>query len=117
RLFGTKPPQKSLESELCNDLTPEQTSKIVNEFAPESKALYLTKIQYTLPATTRLYVKLANDKAMPSDLQDKMAKNLHADQVITIHSGHLPMISKAKQLAAILSDFIIGTTKQEIETA
>ncbi len=113
RFFRTKPPQKTIESELCNDLTPEQTSKIVNGFVPESKALYTTKIHFTLPDTTRLYIKLENDKAMPSALQDKMAKNLRADQVISIHSGHLPMISKAKQLAVILSDFIIEIAKDE----
>ena len=106
RLFGAKPPQKSIESELCNDLTAEQTLKIVNEFTPESKALYMTKIHFNLPDTRRLYIKLKNDKSMQSTLQDKMAKNLNANKVITIDSGHLPMLSKAKPLARILSDFV-----------
>jgi pimeloyl-ACP methyl ester carboxylesterase len=115
-LFGTKPPQKSIESELCNGLTVEQTLKIVNEFTPESKALYLTKINFNLPDTNRLYIKLKNDKTMPGTLQDKMAKNLNANKIITIDSGHLPMMSKAKQLAGILSDFANEIVKDEETT-
>ncbi|MDR7131448.1 pimeloyl-ACP methyl ester carboxylesterase [Algoriphagus sp. 4150] len=114
RLFGTKPPQKSIESELCNDLTAEQTSKIVNEFTPESKALYLTKINFILPDTNRIYIKLENDNSTPSTLQDKMAQNLNAEKIISIDSGHLPMISKAKQLGGILSDFVNEIEQSEI---
>ena len=105
KLFGTKPPEKSIASELCNDLTAEQTNKIINEFTPEAVKLYTTKINFDLPNTKRLYVKLTNDKSVPVTLQDKMAKNLNANEFVTIDSGHLPMISKAKQLATILIDF------------
>lgn len=106
RLFGTKPPPKSIESELCNDLTAGQTFKIVNEFTPESKALYLTRINFSLPDINRLYIKLTNDKSIPGTLQDSMARNLNANKVIAIDSGHLPMLSKAKELAAIISGFV-----------
>lgn len=105
KFFGTKPPKKLIVSELCNDLTAEQTSKILDEFIPESKALYRTKIKFTLPDTNRLYIKLGIDKSIPCTFQDKMAKNLKAHKIITIESGHLPMMSNPKQLAAILSDF------------
>lgn len=108
RVFGTKPPRKSIESELCNDLTAEQTLKIVNEFTPESKALYTTKIYFDLPDTKRLYIKLKNDKSMPVSFQDQMAENLKSDKVIILDSGHLPMMSKPKQLASILSEFLIN---------
>src|SRR5690606_16087378 len=46
KLIGTKPPRKSIENELCNDLTGEQSLKIVHEFTPEIRALYTTKIIY-----------------------------------------------------------------------
>ncbi|MFN3851260.1 MAG: alpha/beta fold hydrolase [Spirosomataceae bacterium] len=105
-LFGTKPPKKSIETGLCSDLPPEITSKIVNEFTPEAKALYTTKITFNLPDTKRLYIKLINDKSMPTDLQDEMAKKLNATEIQIINSGHLPMLSKPKELADILSDFI-----------
>src|SRR5690606_8274684 len=43
-LFGTKPPKKSIEAELCNDLPSSTTLNIVNNYTPEAKALYTTKI-------------------------------------------------------------------------
>lgn len=104
--FGTKPPQKSIEKELCNDLHTEQTLQIVNNFTPESRDLYHTQIFFNLPQTSRLYIKLKNDKSMPATLQDKMEKNLKSTSVITMDSGHLPMISKAKELSEILANFI-----------
>lgn len=113
RFLGTKPPQKLIENELCNDLSAEQTSKIVNEFTPESKALYQTKINFNLPATNRVYIKLKNDKSIPYSLQDKMSKNLNANKIITVDSGHLPMISKSKQLGGILTDFINEIVQNE----
>jgi pimeloyl-ACP methyl ester carboxylesterase len=105
-LFGTKPPKKSIETELCNDLTPEETSKIVNEFTAEAKALYTTKVNFDLPNTKRLYIKLENDKSMPAVFQEKMAKNLKTTNIETINSGHLPMLSHSDELKNILVGFI-----------
>lgn len=105
-LFGTKPPDKSIEAELCDDLPPEITSKVVDEFTPEAKALYTTKITFDLPDTKRLYIKLTHDKSMSTVLQDKMAENFKATEIKNLHSGHLPMLSKADELAGILRDFI-----------
>lgn len=112
KIFGTKPPQKSIESELCNNLTAEQTIKIVNEFTPEAKALYTTRIYFNLPDADRIYIKLTNDKSMPATLQEKMAKNLNANKIIALESGHLPMMSKPEQLAIFLNDFI-NTVRQK----
>jgi alpha-beta hydrolase superfamily lysophospholipase len=39
-LIGTRPPRKSIENELCNDLNHQQKQKIITEFTPESKALF-----------------------------------------------------------------------------
>jgi surfactin synthase thioesterase subunit len=61
--------------------------------------------RFDMPNTKRLYIKLTNDKSMPTALQDRMAKNLNANKIVSLDSGHLPMKSKPKQLAIILSDF------------
>lgn len=105
-LFGTKPPQKVIEQTLCNDLTSEQTSEIVKRFTPEAKLLYTTKVNYTNLEIKSLYIKLTNDKGFPVQLQDKMIKNLTAQKVVTLDSGHLPMMSKPKELSEILNGFI-----------
>ena len=39
-------------------------------------------------------------------LQDKMIKNLTTQKVVTLDGGHLPMISKPKELSDILNNFI-----------
>lgn len=105
-LFGTKPPKQSIAAELCNDLPPDTTLKIVNSFTPEAKALYTTKISFDLPDTNRLYIKLTNDKTITPELQDKMIGNLKATEIKTIDSGHLPMLSKTDALTSILEDFV-----------
>lgn len=105
-LFGTKPPQKTIEQMLCNDLTPEQTSEVIKRFTPEAKLLYTTKVNYKNLDIKTLYIKLNNDKGLSVQLQDKMIKNLKAQKVVTLVSGHLPMISKPKELSEILNNFI-----------
>ena len=52
------------------------------------------------------YIKLNKDKGLSVQLQDKMIKNLNAQKVVTLDSGHLPMISKPKELSEILNNFI-----------
>jgi pimeloyl-ACP methyl ester carboxylesterase len=105
-LLGTKPPQKVIEQSLCNDLTVEQTSEIVKRFTPEAKLLYTTKVNYKNLDIKTLYIKLNNDKGFPVQIQDKMIKNLATQKVVTLDSGHLPMISKPKELSEILNNFI-----------
>ncbi len=105
-LLGTKPPKNMIEAQLCNDLTPEETSRIVSEFTPEAKALYTTKFRFELPDTKRLYVKLTNDKSITIELQEKMAQNLKATTIEIMNSGHLPMLSKPMELAKVLKEFI-----------
>lgn len=104
-IFGTRPPTKNIQSELCSDLKKEQCSKIISRFTPESKSLYTTRINYwSLPKAT-LYIKLTKDKAFSIDIQEKMARNLKAKEIVELESGHLPMLSQPEELAKILNDF------------
>lgn len=112
KLMGTRPPRKMIENELCNDLTPDQTRKVVNEFTPESKALYSTRINYIMPEIYRLYIKLTNDNSVKPEIQQEMAYNLQA-KIVSVDSGHLPMISRPNELAAILSQFITETIHEK----
>jgi pimeloyl-ACP methyl ester carboxylesterase len=109
KLFGTKPPESVIRQELCNDISPEQAEKIVSNFTPESKSLYLAKVGTGIPATRTLYIKLSNDKGFPLQIQDKMAQNLQAKSIEILKSGHLPMISAPGKLAGILNKFILET--------
>jgi len=114
RLFGTKPPQKVIEREVCNDLTSNQTSEVVTRFTPEAKDLYTTKLEYDYLEPNSLYIKLLEDQGFPARLQDEMVLNLKAKRVITMKSGHLPMLSQSKELSKILNKFLANTIKNTL---
>ncbi len=105
-LLGTKPPQKSIELGLCNDLSSQQSAEIVNRFTPESKSIYTTRVNYNSLPEKSLYIKLRNDKAFPMQVQDRMITNLNAQSTVELESGHLPMMSKPKELAEIINGFV-----------
>ncbi len=105
-LFGTKPPDKEIEHQLCNDLNTSQSSEIIKRFSPESVKLYTSKVYYeTLPRES-LYVKLTNDNALNQKIQNEMIENLNPTKVVELHSGHLPMISMPGELAKTINAFI-----------
>lgn len=104
-ILGTKPPDSSIRSSLCNDLDAAQTDKIVKGFTPESKKLYTTKINFGIPQTNRLYIKTTKDD-LSERFQDKMAHNFRADTVISLDSGHLPMLGKPGPLASAIGEFL-----------
>ncbi|MEX2639904.1 MAG: alpha/beta hydrolase [Balneolales bacterium] len=106
RMAGTKPPRSAIVQGLCNDLSSEQTQRVIRSFTPEAKSLYLEKCSCGIPNANTLYIKLSKDKEFPVSLQDKMVKNLKAQTVNTLESGHLPMMSVPQQLSAIINDFI-----------
>jgi len=48
---------------------------------------------------------LTEDKGFPAPLQDNSIANFKTKNVITLSSGHLPMISQPKKLVDILNNF------------
>ncbi len=109
KLAGTKPPEKSILHEYCNDLSDKQTQEILENFTPESISLYLTKIQYSTLNFPKLYLQLTNDNSMPTALQSKMASNLSNMKISTINSGHLAMVSNPKKVAYEINNYISST--------
>lgn len=53
-----------------------------------------------------LCLKLTDDKAFPVGIQSEMAKNLDAQNITELECGHLPMISKSKELSEIINKFV-----------
>ncbi|AUP80550.1 alpha/beta fold hydrolase [Flavivirga eckloniae] len=106
KLFGTKPPEKSIINELCNDLELSQSKEIVRKFTAESVKLYTTKINYNSLPKMSLFIKLLNDKSITQNMQNEMINNLNCKEVIEFNSGHLPMIGKPKELAEIINNYI-----------
>lgn len=107
RTLGTKPPESALRKGLCSDLSPDQTTEIVQGFTPEAVRVYTDRINVAVPDVPKLYVKLTNDKELSPSLQDQMISNFSPQSVQNLDTGHLPMISNPEGLRSILEKFLV----------
>lgn len=107
RFAGTKPSDEAIRKGYCNDLSAEQTREVIRRYMPESAKVYSGTSALSPSSVPKLYIKTTNDNEFPSTLQDTMQHNLEAEKVVMIDSGHLPMLSKPKELAALLDDFAL----------
>ena len=105
-LFGTKPPNKAIRNNLCNDLSPEYSQIVLDNFKQESISLYTEKVFYDGLDTNVVYITLTNDKSLSPALQTKMADNLKIRKNIKLNSGHLPMMSIPQETANVLNEII-----------
>lgn len=106
RLFGTKPPDKAIINNLCNDLNSIDSQLILDNFKQESISLYTEKVFYDSLDTYTVYITLTNDKSLSPAMQAKMANNLKARKNIKLNSGHLPMVSIPQETASVLNEII-----------
>lgn len=106
RTAGTKPPESSIRSGLCSDLSTAQATEIVEGFIPEARRVYTDRVDAAVPDVPKLYVKLMKDKEFSPSLQDKMIANLAPQAVRSLDTGHLPMISAPDGLRGILEEFV-----------
>lgn len=98
--------QRRIMTKVFGDL-PEKTSlRVIRAYTNENKKHYTTAIKYKFPEMNRLYIKLINDKMMPSNVQDTMIENFKATQIDTLEGGHFPMLGNTERLASVLNDFI-----------
>lgn len=110
--FGTSPPPKTVDKNVCHDLSAVQKQKVLDNYTAESKFLYLERCNAPIPDTRKLYLKLENDREFSGAIQDKMAQNLGVISTGGINSGHLPMLSQPVKLAAALNNFANSLTKK-----
>jgi pimeloyl-ACP methyl ester carboxylesterase len=102
---GTKPPPWAIKHSLCNDLSGEEKAMVARKFTPESKSVFVERCNAGIPDTRRMYIRLNNDKEFPVSIQDRMAANLNAEKIVSLESGHLPMLSKPAELVKTLVGF------------
>ncbi len=106
RTVGTKPPDSAIKHSLCNDLSQDDTKKVIDNFIPESKYLYLDKSNVAAINFPSLYIRTSKDNEFPLSLQDNMIRNLSSPVITTLESGHLPMLSVPKEFTTELNNFI-----------
>lgn len=105
RLVGTRPPDSVIRNSLCDGLSEEDTSRVITGFVPEARRLFTDERTAGAPDVPALYVETTNDRELPPSLQEDMIANLDADEVATVDSGHMPMLSNPRELADILREF------------
>jgi len=110
RMLGTKPPESAIRQGLCHDLPADKADEIVNGFVPEAVRVYKDRVGAAVPDVPRWYVKLELDRELSPALQDRMAANMGAQQVVHVPSGHLPMLSKPVELQRQLAAFVEQVT-------
>ncbi|HEX6310534.1 MAG TPA: alpha/beta hydrolase [Acidimicrobiia bacterium] len=99
-------PAAAVRRVLCHDLDDDTAELVVERTAlPEPWRMYGEKVHWdalsrSVPMT---YVKLLQDRAVSPALQERFASYLRRPDVLTIDSGHLPMLgSRLPTLATAL---------------
>lgn len=101
---GVAIPPGQVRKGYCNDLDDFTCTRVVQKITREAPRLYLDPVTWSLPPSLpRVYVKLLEDAGFKSSEQDKMIARLGATKVETLPTGHLPMLGKPAELAAILN--------------
>lgn len=102
RLLGTRPPEKVLRAGLCTGLDAEVADRVVADFSPESKRLYLDPVPAAAFPASSAYVLTTGDAELPPALQERYAARL-GGAVVRMDTGHLPMLEQPARLAAVVT--------------
>ncbi|WP_350279790.1 alpha/beta hydrolase [Kribbella sp. HUAS MG21] len=106
RLAGTRPPAKVIRAGLASDLDDEQAARIVKEFEPESPRLYRDPVGDRRFPELRGYVQTTADKELPTTLQSVFARTLGATSILSVPTGHLPMLANPDALTTALRQLL-----------
>ena len=106
RFAGTRPPKSVIRWSLCAKLIDEQADRVVAEFVPESRYLYTDSGDSGIPEVQTRYIQTKMDRTVTPGQQRKMATALGTDDIVTLETGHLPMLSRPDELASALNEFL-----------
>jgi pimeloyl-ACP methyl ester carboxylesterase len=88
----------------CNDMDESQRAFTLGRLVPESLHVIsepadLGGLRHDIPRT---YIRLLRDASLTLESQDRMIANLGDVQIVDLDAGHMAMISRPTELAAIL---------------
>ena len=91
----------------ANDMTDEQWAEVWQQFVPESPRLWNARLSGYPVGVPMTYVSMADDIGVPPELAQQMIANLGAQVVQrALSAGHIVMMTKPRELAAIINDLV-----------
>ena len=95
-------PQSLVKKDYCNDLDEASTELVLRNVTAEVSRLYLDPVEWSAGRTS--YVKLLDDHSLSPKKQDAIVSRVGANRVVTMDTGHLPMLSRPNELASVLDE-------------
>ena len=97
-------PKATISRLLCNGMDPMQVIHFLGFFGPLPTRVLTARISLDdgPPPCPVTYVVLNQDKLLPADLQERMARRIPDVEVVSLDSCHEAMLYKPKELADIL---------------
>lgn len=94
--------RKGIDEDFVPDLRPAQRAIIYATQGAWNSACFADKVSDPAWMTKQSwYIAAANDRMLPPDYEQAVAQHIHATMT-TLATGHAPMLSKPKQVAAVI---------------
>lgn len=104
RMVGTRPPEKQLRAGFGAGLPAATVDRLVAEFTPEARRLFVTAAPRGRAPEQAGYVH-TTDREVPPELQRSCAQTLGAGFTRELATAHLPMLQDPAGLLAAVTDF------------
>lgn len=99
RVLGTRPPERALRGQAAG-LPSTVGDRLVAEFAPESRRLYLDAVSCWQPPPVTGYLRTTRDREVSTGPQDRSAAVLRTQWTQDLSTGHLPMLQAPEVVSA-----------------
>ena len=106
RLAGTRPPEKALRESLAAGVDPALTQRLIEDFVPESRAYFTSRVGPTSAVGACGYLVTIDDRELPRSVQEGYARRLGCGVTGELPGGHLPMLHSPDALADRIAAFL-----------
>ncbi|WP_206056109.1 hypothetical protein, partial [Nocardioides sp.] len=106
RLAGTRPPEKQIRSGLGRGLPEAVVDRLVGDFSPEARRLFVDGAPEAVLPAHRGYVHTTADGEIPVAVQRRSAAALGGDFERELRTGHLPMLEDPAGLRRVIEEFV-----------